>query len=137
MELPHTVTTWVGQAICVSESAGFGMSSAASIEAFQPFFLEVHLPYSAKRTEQFQIKVSAFNYAPHALPVRVTLGYSEQFELLGEKDSFSTCIPARSNAIHHFLIHATELGNHNVTVEAVVDESFPSECGPEVLPTGR
>lgn len=55
VELPHTVTTWVGRAVCVSESAGFGMSAPANIEAFQPFFLELHLPYATKRGETLQV----------------------------------------------------------------------------------
>ncbi len=137
VELPHTVTTWVGRALCVSESEGFGMSSAENVEAFQPFFLELHLPYSAKRTEKLQIKVSVFNYAPHSLPVRLTLPYSEQLELLSEKDSVSFCIAPRSNIVHHFLVHVTELGTHNVTIEATVDESYPQQCGPEYLPSGK
>ena len=93
--LPHTITTWVGRALCVSESHGFGMSSAAHIEAFQPFFVELHLPYSVKRTEKLQLKISVFNYAPHPLPIRLTLGYSEQFELMNVSDLVILCVPAR------------------------------------------
>lgn len=137
VELPHTVTTWVGRALCVSEREGFGMSSAANIEAFQPFFLEIHLPYAAKRTEKLKTKVSVFNYAPHALPVRLTLARSEQFELLDKSPSASFCIPARNKIVHHFLVSPTELGTHNFTVEAIVDETFPGHCGPETLPSGR
>jgi hypothetical protein len=71
------------------------MSSAANIEAFQPFFVELHLPYSVKRTEKLQLKISVFNYAPHPLPIRLTLGYSEQFELMNVSDSVILCVPAR------------------------------------------
>ena len=137
MELPHTVTTWVGRALCVSESNGFGMSPLAEIEAFQLFFLELHLPYATKRGEKLQIKVSVFNYAGSDLPVRLTLAYSEQFELLSDTDSAILCIPAKNNKVHQFLVHAIELGHHNVTVSAVIDDSFPGECGPQILPSGK
>lgn len=135
--LPHTITTWVGRALCVSESHGFGMSSAANIEAFQPFFLELHLPYSVKRTEKLQLKISVFNYASHSLPIRLTLAYSEQFELMSDSDSVLLCVPARNNVVHNFLIHAIEIGMHNVSVSATIDDNYPGECGPEILPNAR
>lgn len=133
--LPHTITTWVGRALCVSESHGFGMTAAVDIEAFQPFFVEVHLPYSVKRTEKLQLKISVFNYAPHSLPIRLTLAYSEQFELISDSDSTLLCVPARNNVVHHFVIHAIEIGKHNVSVSATIDDNFPGECGPEILPS--
>lgn len=135
--LPHTITTWVGRALCVSESHGFGMTAAVDIEAFQPFFVEVHLPYSVKRTEKLQLKISVFNYAPHSLPIRLTLAYSEQFELISDSDSTLLCVPARNNVVHHFVIHAIEIGKHNVSVSATIDDNFPGECGPEILPSAR
>ena len=135
--LPHTITTWVGRALCVSESHGFGMSSPANIEAFQPFFVELHLPYSVKRTEKLQLKISVFNYAPHPLPIRLTLDYSEQFELMNVSDSVLLCVPARDSVVHHFLIHAIEMGTHNVSASATIDENYPGDCGPETLPSAR
>lgn len=135
--LPHTITTWVGRALCVSESYGFGMTTAVDIEAFQPFFIEVHLPYSVKRTEKLQLKISVFNYAPHSLPIRLTLAYSEQFELMSDSDSVLLCVPARNSVVHHFVIHAIEMGKHNVSICATIDDHFPGECGPEILPSAR
>lgn len=55
LELPHSVTTWQGRAVCVSEAYGFGMATGAAVEAFQPFFLELHIPYAAKRTEKLEV----------------------------------------------------------------------------------
>jgi hypothetical protein len=113
------------------------MSSAASIEAFQPFFVELHLPYSVKRTEKLQLKISVFNYAPHPLPIRLTLGYSEQFELMNVSDSVILCVPARDSVVHHFFIHAIEMGTHNVSTFATIDDNYPGDCGPEILPSAR
>lgn len=135
--LPHTITTWVGRALCVSEDHGFGISSPAEIESFQPFFLELHLPYSVKRMEKVQIKISIFNYATHSLPIRLTLAYSEQFELMSDSDSAILCVPAKNSAVHHYLIHTIEIGTHNVSAYAVIDENYPGECGPEILPSAR
>lgn len=137
VELPHTITTWSGRALCVSETNGFGMSPAAEVQAFQPFFVEIHLPYSVKRSEKSDVKVSVFNYASHDLPVRLTLAYSEQYELLSDSDSVQICLPARESVTHRFLIMATELGTHNLTVSAAIDDAFNGVCGPEVLPSAR
>lgn len=137
VELPHTITTWVGRALCVSESHGFGMSSIADIEAFQPFFLEMHLPYSVKRSEKLELKISVFNYASHSLPIRLTLAYSEQFELLSDSDSILLCVPAKDSLVHHYVIHAIDIGTHNVSASATIDDHYPGECGPEVLPSVR
>ena len=133
VELPHTISNWVGKALCVSETEGFGMSSPSEIEAFQPFFLEIHLPYSVKRTEKLKLKVSVFNYANQALSVRLTLGRSETIRIVGDEkasdNSVQLCIPSQANLVHHFFVYSTELGRHNVTVTAAIDDTYPGECG--------
>ena len=114
------------------------MSLPSEIEAFQPFFVELHLPYSVKRTEKLKLKVSVFNYASQSLPVRLTFGHSETIQLVGKENSkqngisdysVQLCIPPKSNLVHHFVIYATQLGRHNVTVTATIDDLFPTECG--------
>jgi len=65
LELPHTVTTWESRAVCVSEAYGFGMATGTSIEAFQPFFVELHMPYAAKRTEKLQVGSNHYNNSFH------------------------------------------------------------------------
>ena len=133
VELPHTISNWVGKALCVSETDGFGMSSPAEIEVFQPFFLELHLPYSVKRTEKLKLKVAVFNYAKQALPIRLTLDRSEAIQVVGngtsDYSSAQLCVPPQTNLVHHFHVYATELGRHNITVTAAIDDAHPGECG--------
>ena len=114
--------------MCVSEENGFGLSSVSEVEAFQPFFLELHLPYSVKRAEKFKVKVSIFNYARHVLPIRLTLVYSEQLELLSESDIAILCVSPQNNQLHNFIVHGTELGRHNVTVTGEIDDTNPGQC---------
>ena len=85
-----------------------------------------------KRTEKLKVKVSIFNYARHAIPVRLTIAYSEQFELLSESDTEILCILPQNNQVHNFVVNAIELGRHNVTVTGVVDETFSGECGSSI-----
>jgi hypothetical protein len=69
-KLPHTVTEWVGNAICSNKKHGFGISNVAKIKAFQPFFIQFTMPYSVKRGEKMPLKVSIFNHMDNDMPVR-------------------------------------------------------------------
>ena len=112
------------------------MSATSSVEAFQPFFLELHLPYSVKRAEKMQIKVSVFIYLSYDLPIRLTMGESKHFKLLGGSNSAQFCVPAKNSVVHQFGMYAVELGEHNVTVTATIDGQFGGACGPDTLPSG-
>jgi hypothetical protein len=68
-ELPHTITEWIGTTICVSAQLGLGISPPTHVTAFQPFFLDYTMPYSIKRGEVVQLKVSLFNFLSYNLPV--------------------------------------------------------------------
>ena len=45
-EAPDSITTWMMRAVALSKEHGLGISEA-QLRVFQPFFLEVDLPYSA------------------------------------------------------------------------------------------
>ncbi|XP_071446763.1 murinoglobulin-1-like isoform X2 [Hetaerina americana] len=131
-EVPHTITEWIGQATCLSSSAGLGTSKPSYLNAFQPFFLEVNLPYSVKRGEILKMKVSIFNFLSYSLPIRIILENTSGLEILGV-DSIGHCIESKDNFVTEFPVKMTELGEVNITVSAQVDELFPEPCGPEIL----
>ena len=56
--VPDTITEWVGNAVCMSEDDGLGVSAPASLIAFQPFFVSMNLPYSVIRAEQVPVAVT-------------------------------------------------------------------------------
>ena len=62
VKLPDTITTWFANGFAISPKEGFGVAMASSIEAFQPFFVSLHLPYSVIRGEIVKIPAIAFNY---------------------------------------------------------------------------
>jgi len=72
-DLPHTITEWIGTTICVSSQLGLGIAPPTHITAFQPFFLDYTMPYSIKRGEVVQLKVSLFNFLSFNLPVCIWL----------------------------------------------------------------
>jgi hypothetical protein len=53
----------------MSPQLGLGIAPPAHLTAFQPFFLDYTMPYSVKRGEVVQLKVSLFNFLSHRLPV--------------------------------------------------------------------
>ncbi|XP_038046262.1 complement C3-like [Patiria miniata] len=71
--LPDSVTTWVVEAVGVSEDYKICVADPIKLEVRPPFFLDVSMPYSVQRLEQIEILVSVFNYADVALPVYVYL----------------------------------------------------------------
>ena len=58
---PDSITTWSLRAVGMSPEHGFGVANA-ELAVFQPFFLQVDLPYSAVRGEEFPVKVALYNY---------------------------------------------------------------------------
>lgn len=67
--IPDTITEWKASAFCVEELAGFGMSVPATLTAFQPFFVDLTLPYSIIHGEDFLLRANVFNYLNHCIKV--------------------------------------------------------------------
>ncbi|XP_065328025.1 alpha-2-macroglobulin-P-like [Pelmatolapia mariae] len=55
LTVPDTITTWEMDAFCLS-SQGFGLAPRKEMKVFQPFFLELTMPYSIIRGEHFELK---------------------------------------------------------------------------------
>lgn len=73
MTVPDTITEWKAGALCLSNDTGLGLSSVATLQAFQPFFVELTMPYSVIRGEAFTLKATVMNYLPTSLPVNTFL----------------------------------------------------------------
>jgi len=67
--VPDTITSWETEAFCLS-SEGLGLAPPAQLTVFQPFFLELSLPYSIIRGEIFELKATVFNYLSKCIMVR-------------------------------------------------------------------
>lgn len=71
--VPDTITEWNANAFCLAD-IGFGLSQLTTIRVFQPFFIDLTLPYSVICGEAFQIKVTVFNFLKDCIQVRAHLG---------------------------------------------------------------
>uniref|UniRef100_A0A8D2NEE2 OVOS protein n=1 Tax=Zonotrichia albicollis TaxID=44394 RepID=A0A8D2NEE2_ZONAL len=67
--IPDSITEWKASAFCVQDDAGFGISSPVSMTAFQPFFVDLTLPYSVTRGEKFNLIANVFNYLDKCVQV--------------------------------------------------------------------
>lgn len=141
--LPDTITEWVGKAVCVNSEKGLGISPRAAITTFTPFFVDLTLPPTIKRGEILPVKISVFNYLEQALPVKVVLEESHEYEIIEEPESQLplghriACIPPQDKVVHIVKIRSRVLGDVNITIDAFVDELYPEVCGPEYVVSKR
>lgn len=68
LTVPDTITTWETEAFCLS-SQGFGLAPRKEMKVFQPFFLELTMPYSIIRGEHFELRATVFNYLTSCIMV--------------------------------------------------------------------
>ncbi|RUS82883.1 hypothetical protein EGW08_009348 [Elysia chlorotica] len=78
---PDTITSWSGNAVCVNQDQGFGLSEVTSLTTYQPFFISIHLPYAAVKGERFPIMVTVYNYLEKCITVQLTLDLGVNFEV--------------------------------------------------------
>ncbi|RMX57629.1 hypothetical protein pdam_00015728 [Pocillopora damicornis] len=77
--LPDTITTWVVQAVGISNQTGLGVARPLNIQAFKNFFVSLRLPYSVQRGEQISVIATVFNYGDMEFRVKVKLEESKEF----------------------------------------------------------
>ncbi|XP_064116353.1 pregnancy zone protein-like [Macrobrachium nipponense] len=126
VELPDTVTTWVGEAVCLHPELGIGLSPKSSITSFVPFFLDLSHPATARRNEKVPVLVSVFNYLNESLPVTVKLLPSAEYT--SPTYSTRTCVSGSGKEVVQFLVVPLEAGDVNLTFSASIDTANGS-CG--------
>ncbi|NWW46039.1 A2MG protein, partial [Pedionomus torquatus] len=117
--IPDTITEWKAKAFCTSADTGFGLSQTVSLRAFQPFFVELTMPYSVVRGESFTLKATIFNYLTACIKVRVTLAQSTHFVATPvEKEEESYCLCENGRKTVSWLVSPNSLGQVEFSVSA-------------------
>uniref|UniRef100_A0A452IE34 Alpha-2-macroglobulin n=1 Tax=Gopherus agassizii TaxID=38772 RepID=A0A452IE34_9SAUR len=132
LTIPDTITEWKANAFCTSSDTGFGLSPTVSLRAFQPFFVELILPYSVVRGEAFRLKATVFNYLTRCIRVSISLASSANFQATPEeKEKASYCLCVNGRKTVSWAVTPISLGNVNFSVSA---EALKTElpCGNEV-----
>ncbi|KAL7831783.1 hypothetical protein AOLI_G00293310 [Acnodon oligacanthus] len=130
--VPDTITTWEADAFCLS-SEGLGVAPPAQLRVFQPFFLELSLPYSIIRGEEFELKATVFNYLSKCIMVKVTPAPSSHYALKASSDGeYSSCLCANGRKTFKWTLVPSVLGVLNVTVSAEAEQS-QTVCDNEIV----
>ncbi|XP_065137324.1 alpha-2-macroglobulin-like isoform X5 [Paramisgurnus dabryanus] len=133
VKVPDTITTWETDAFCLS-SKGLGLAPPAQLTVFQPFFLELSLPYSIIRGEIFELKATVFNYLSKCIMVKVTPAPSSDFTLKAssDDDQYSSCLCANGRKTFKWILTPSVLGVLNITVSAEAEQS-QTVCDNEIV----
>lgn len=130
--VPDTITEWKAGGLCLSNDTGLGLSLPASLRAFQPFFVELTMPYSVIRGEAFTLKATVIKYLSKCIRVSVHLEASPAFQAVPvEKGEDSYCICENGRQTVSWAVTPKSLGSVNFTVSAEAVES-QELCGSEV-----
>ncbi|XP_029963549.1 alpha-1-macroglobulin-like [Salarias fasciatus] len=131
-KVPDTITTWETEAFCLSPR-GFGLAPRQKFTVFQPFFLELTLPYSIIRGESFQLTASVFNYQSDCLMIAVKPTISTNYILeSATEDQNIFCLCGKERRTVTWTVTVLNLGVANVTVSAEAVESHVL-CNNEVV----
>uniref|UniRef100_A0A672KJ99 Alpha-2-macroglobulin-like n=1 Tax=Sinocyclocheilus grahami TaxID=75366 RepID=A0A672KJ99_SINGR len=130
--VPDTITSWDTEAFCLS-SKGLGLAPPAQLTVFQPFFLELSLPYSIIRGEIFELKATVFNYLSKLIMVKVTPAPSSDYTLKASSDDqYSSCLCANGRKTFKWILTPSVLGVLNITVSAEAEAS-QTVCDNEIV----
>ncbi|NXK28207.1 CD109 protein, partial [Arenaria interpres] len=125
--VPDTITSWVASAFVMSANSGLGVTTApVELEAFQPFFIFLNLPYSVVRGEQFILEVNVFNYLKEEAEVTVILDMNDAFEIIltsneinATESQQSISVPSEDGKTIQFPIKPRQLGEIPLKVTAI------------------
>ncbi|XP_029028281.1 alpha-2-macroglobulin-like [Betta splendens] len=132
LTVPDTITTWETEAFCLSP-LGFGLAPRKQITVFQPFFLELTLPYSIIRGENFELKATVFNYLSSCIMVTVTPAPSPHYTLTPlSGDQYTSCLCGSERKTLSWTMVPSSLGTVNVSVSAEAVASHAT-CDNEIV----
>ncbi|KAF3831706.1 hypothetical protein GH733_000518 [Mirounga leonina] len=125
--VPDSITSWVATAFVISEDLGLGLTSTPmELQAFQPFFIFLNLPYSVIRGEEFALEVTIFNYLKDATEVKVIIEKSDKFDILMASNEINATghqqtilVPSEDGATVLFPVKPTHLGEIPIPVTAI------------------
>ncbi|NXA38260.1 A2ML1 protein, partial [Eudromia elegans] len=112
--VPDTITEWNGNTFCVAET-GFGLSPLTFLTVFQPFFVDLTLPYSVVQGETFSLKATVFNYLKTCIQVHTTLTETPELKVDPCSDcQFTSCLCANEAKTFVWNVTATKLDAHDL-----------------------
>ncbi|XP_075072199.1 alpha-2-macroglobulin-like protein 1 [Mixophyes fleayi] len=113
---PDSITQWVTDAFCLGNS-GFGSVADVVLNSFQPYFIDLILPYSVVQGEKFTVTAIAFNYLKDCMMVFVSLTDLGDYKVHKNKEQ-SRCICTDQSTSFTWNLTASKPGNIKVLVSS-------------------
>ncbi|TDH08472.1 hypothetical protein EPR50_G00098170 [Perca flavescens] len=131
LDVPDSITTWVTEAIGLSEEKGLGLAKRVELRTFKPFFVDFTLPYSLIRGEQTKVPLTVYNYLPTCSEVHVKVSVPKGIKFVGHPGKHhltrKKCVAPGEATPTSIVLSFTELGSANITARAIA-YSEPSCC---------
>ncbi|KAM9323747.1 ovostatin-like [Gastrophryne carolinensis] len=119
LEVPGTITTWKGDAICLSSKTGFGMSKyLANFTSFQKMFVDLSLANSIVRGETMVLVATVANYMDKCAKMNVILAPSSDYTAEAVGGLPIKCVCSKQRISYSWNINAKSLGVLTVKVTA-------------------
>lgn len=123
LDVPDSITTWVTDAIGLSEGRGLGLAESTELRVFKPFFVDFTLPYSLIRGEQTKVPLTVYNYLQTCSEVHVKISVPKGIKFVGHPGKHhltrKKCVPPGEAAPTSIVLSFTELGTANITARAI------------------
>uniref|UniRef100_A0A1A9VUV4 TEP1-F n=1 Tax=Glossina austeni TaxID=7395 RepID=A0A1A9VUV4_GLOAU len=131
--IPDSMTSWIISAFAINANTGFTMTeNPLQIKVFQPFFIDVNLPYSVKRHEVIEIPVAIFNYLDNALEAQIVMENTdgeyefadvskeiEKSSLITQRRAKKVMVSPNSSENLSFVIRPQVIGDIMLKIEAI------------------
>ncbi|XP_015826901.3 C3 and PZP-like alpha-2-macroglobulin domain-containing protein 8 isoform X1 [Nothobranchius furzeri] len=139
LDVPDSITSWVTEAISLSEETGLGLAERTELRTFKPFFVDFTLPYSLVRGEQTKVPLTVYNYLPTCSEVNVKVSVPKGVKFIGHPGKHhltrKKCVAPGEASPTSIVLSFTDLGSVNITARATA-YSAPSCCSDGLL-TGK
>ncbi|KAF3829306.1 hypothetical protein GH733_003570 [Mirounga leonina] len=123
MQVPDSITSWVGEAVGLSEAWGLGVAAPALLKTFKPFFVDFTLPPYVVRGEQAKIPLSVYNYMGACAEVYVKISVPKGIRFIGHPGkrhlTKKMCVASGEMEPAWVVLSFSDLGLSNVTAKAL------------------
>ncbi|XP_032170736.1 C3 and PZP-like alpha-2-macroglobulin domain-containing protein 8 isoform X4 [Mustela erminea] len=123
VQVPDSITSWVGEAVGLSEAWGLGVAAPALLKTFKPFFVDFTLPLHVVRGEQAKIPLSVYNYMGTCAEVYVKISVPKGIQFVGHPGkrhlTKKMCVASGEMEPTWVVLSFSDLGSSNVTAKAL------------------
>ncbi|XP_048651313.1 C3 and PZP-like alpha-2-macroglobulin domain-containing protein 8, partial [Marmota marmota marmota] len=123
LQVPDSITSWVGEAVGLSTSRGLGIAEPTLLKTFKPFFLDFTLPPLVVRGEQVKVPLSVYNYLGTWAEVHVKISVPKGVQLVGHPGrrhlTKEMCVAPGETGPTWVVLSFSNLGLSNITAKAL------------------